>query len=152
MFKNKLRKSFQVRWQASCLVSYRPATRAGLVHGFSWIGLVAPTTPWLRATVRTLMLIVLAERKLTTYVYAVVLVLISLCNGSRLKQACVLKVLGFESTFGAAFRHFIGEVLALLSNGSRFPSYLKDLGFLFPDLLSGFDTVPVGLGKGILEL
>ncbi|GMN68194.1 hypothetical protein TIFTF001_037250 [Ficus carica] len=39
-----------------------------------------------------------------------VLVLISLGNGSRLKQACVLKVLGFESTFGVGFRRFIGEV------------------------------------------
>ncbi|GMN59737.1 hypothetical protein TIFTF001_028824 [Ficus carica] len=34
----------------SFLVSYRPATRAGLVHGLSWTGLAAPTTPWLRAT------------------------------------------------------------------------------------------------------
>ncbi|GMN68089.1 hypothetical protein TIFTF001_037145 [Ficus carica] len=31
-------------------------TRSGLVHGLSWIGLAAPTTPWLHATVRTLML------------------------------------------------------------------------------------------------
>ncbi|GMN67657.1 hypothetical protein TIFTF001_036716 [Ficus carica] len=45
--------------------------KAGMVHGLSWIGLAAPTTPWLRATVYTLMLIVLAERKLTTYVYAI---------------------------------------------------------------------------------
>ncbi|GMN69367.1 hypothetical protein TIFTF001_038433 [Ficus carica] len=28
----------------------------GLVHGLSWTGLAAPTTPWLRVTVRTLML------------------------------------------------------------------------------------------------
>ncbi|GMN63715.1 hypothetical protein TIFTF001_032784 [Ficus carica] len=37
---------------ASCRT--RPATRAGLVHGLSWIGLAAPTTPWLRATVSNL--------------------------------------------------------------------------------------------------
>ncbi|GMN72355.1 hypothetical protein TIFTF001_051992 [Ficus carica] len=28
--------------------------RAGLVHGLSWIGLAAPTTPWLRVTVSSL--------------------------------------------------------------------------------------------------
>ncbi|GMN63689.1 hypothetical protein TIFTF001_032782 [Ficus carica] len=28
--------------------------RASLVHGLSWIGLAAPTTPWLRATVNNL--------------------------------------------------------------------------------------------------
>ncbi|GMN20993.1 hypothetical protein TIFTF001_043216 [Ficus carica] len=36
------------------MVSYRLATRAGLnglVHDLSWTGLVAPTTPWQRATV-----------------------------------------------------------------------------------------------------
>ncbi|GMN62284.1 hypothetical protein TIFTF001_031369 [Ficus carica] len=38
----------------SFLVSYRPVTMAGLVHGLSWIGLAAPTTPWLRATVSSL--------------------------------------------------------------------------------------------------
>ncbi|GMN58264.1 hypothetical protein TIFTF001_027374 [Ficus carica] len=30
-------------------------TRSGLVHGLSWTGLAAPTTPWLRATVSKLM-------------------------------------------------------------------------------------------------
>ncbi|GMN67046.1 hypothetical protein TIFTF001_036111 [Ficus carica] len=41
---------------------------------FELIGLAAPTIPWQCTTVRTLMLrahVVLAERKLTTYVYAV---------------------------------------------------------------------------------
>ncbi|GMN62602.1 hypothetical protein TIFTF001_031683 [Ficus carica] len=33
--------------------------------------LAALITPWLRAAIRTLMLIVLAKQKLTTYVYAV---------------------------------------------------------------------------------
>ncbi|GMN72666.1 hypothetical protein TIFTF001_054769 [Ficus carica] len=47
----------------SCVIP--TCTRTGLVHGLSWIGLAAPTTPWLRTTV------VLAERKLMTYVYAV---------------------------------------------------------------------------------
>lgn len=37
-----------------CIVLIR--TRSGLVHGLSWTGLAAPTTPWLRAMVRTLML------------------------------------------------------------------------------------------------
>ncbi|GMN65130.1 hypothetical protein TIFTF001_034189 [Ficus carica] len=32
-------------------------TRSGLVHGLSWTGLAAPTTPWLHATVRNLMAI-----------------------------------------------------------------------------------------------
>ncbi|GMN60875.1 hypothetical protein TIFTF001_029966 [Ficus carica] len=67
------RTSFHVLRQVSCLVSYRLATRAGLVHGLSWTGLATPITPWLRATVHTLMLeVVLAERKLITYVHAVV--------------------------------------------------------------------------------
>ncbi|GMN24030.1 hypothetical protein TIFTF001_047608 [Ficus carica] len=46
-----------------------------------------------------------------------VLVLILLCNGSRLKQACILKVLGFESTFVVGFHHssarFISRCRAL---------------------------------------
>ncbi|GMN65396.1 hypothetical protein TIFTF001_034463 [Ficus carica] len=67
MFKNKLRKSFQVRRQASCLVSYRPATRAGLVHDFSWIGLAAPTTPWLRVTVSNLSAILDTRRSLQSW-------------------------------------------------------------------------------------
>ncbi|GMN63693.1 hypothetical protein TIFTF001_032770 [Ficus carica] len=48
------RSSFYVLNQASFLVSYRPATRAGLVHGLSRIGLAGPTTPWLRAMVNNL--------------------------------------------------------------------------------------------------
>ncbi|GMN62415.1 hypothetical protein TIFTF001_031498 [Ficus carica] len=40
--------------------------RSGLVHGLSWTGLAAPTTPWQRATI-----VVLAERKLIVHVYAV---------------------------------------------------------------------------------
>ncbi|GMN31723.1 hypothetical protein TIFTF001_044621 [Ficus carica] len=39
------------------MVSYRLATRAGLnglVHGLSWTGLAAPTTPWQRTTVSDL--------------------------------------------------------------------------------------------------
>ncbi|GMN32981.1 hypothetical protein TIFTF001_044745 [Ficus carica] len=61
------RTSFHVLNQASFLVLYRPATRAGLVHGLSWIGLAAPATPWLRVTE-----VVLAERKLMTYAHAIV--------------------------------------------------------------------------------
>ncbi|GMN54150.1 hypothetical protein TIFTF001_023285 [Ficus carica] len=30
-------------------------TRSGLVHGLNWIGLAAPTTPWLRVTVSYLL-------------------------------------------------------------------------------------------------
>ncbi|GMN65630.1 hypothetical protein TIFTF001_034692 [Ficus carica] len=40
------------------MVSYRLATRAGLnglVHGLSWTGLAAPTTPWQRTTVSDLL-------------------------------------------------------------------------------------------------
>ncbi|GMN58259.1 hypothetical protein TIFTF001_027379 [Ficus carica] len=36
--------------------------RAVLVHGLSWIGLAAPTTPWLRATVSSLLAILDARR------------------------------------------------------------------------------------------
>ncbi|GMN62572.1 hypothetical protein TIFTF001_031652 [Ficus carica] len=43
--------------------------RSGLVHGLSWTGLAAPTTPWQRATI-----VVLAERKLIVHVYAVAMV------------------------------------------------------------------------------
>ncbi|GMN47787.1 hypothetical protein TIFTF001_016965 [Ficus carica] len=59
------RTSFHVLNQASFLVLYRPITRAGLIHGLSWIGLAAPITPWLCTTE------VLVERKLMTYVLAV---------------------------------------------------------------------------------
>ncbi|GMN54134.1 hypothetical protein TIFTF001_023263 [Ficus carica] len=46
--------------------------RVGLVHGLSWIGLAAPTTPWLRATDGFAdKEVVLTGRKLITYVYAV---------------------------------------------------------------------------------
>ncbi|GMN49648.1 hypothetical protein TIFTF001_018812 [Ficus carica] len=47
------------------------------------------------------------------------LVLILLGNGSRLKQAYVLKILGFEFTFGVGFRRFIGKIHIDLS--SSFP-------------------------------
>ncbi|GMN65274.1 hypothetical protein TIFTF001_034338 [Ficus carica] len=38
-------------------MSYQPIMRMdfGLVHGLSWTGLAAPTTPWLRATVSNLL-------------------------------------------------------------------------------------------------
>ncbi|GMN21553.1 hypothetical protein TIFTF001_048896 [Ficus carica] len=37
-------------------------TRTGLVHGFSWTGMAAPTTPWLCAKVSNLMAICDARR------------------------------------------------------------------------------------------
>ncbi|GMN65038.1 hypothetical protein TIFTF001_034112 [Ficus carica] len=37
-------------------------TRTGLVHGLSWTGLAALTTPWLRAKVSNLMAICDARR------------------------------------------------------------------------------------------
>ncbi|GMN54002.1 hypothetical protein TIFTF001_023133 [Ficus carica] len=60
------RTSFHILNQVSFLVSYRPVTRAGLVHSLSWIGLATITTPWMHATE-----VILAERKLTTYVHAI---------------------------------------------------------------------------------
>ncbi|GMN53913.1 hypothetical protein TIFTF001_023039 [Ficus carica] len=44
------------KYEIDMVQVFKPATREGLVHGLSWIGLPAPTTPWLRATVLTLML------------------------------------------------------------------------------------------------
>ncbi|GMN70361.1 hypothetical protein TIFTF001_039404 [Ficus carica] len=37
-------------------------SRTGLVHGLSWTGLAAPTTPWLCATVSSLLAILDARR------------------------------------------------------------------------------------------
>ncbi|GMN59523.1 hypothetical protein TIFTF001_028617 [Ficus carica] len=43
-----------------CVVPTR--TRTSLVHGLSWIGLAAPTTPWLRATVSYLLTMIDTRR------------------------------------------------------------------------------------------
>ena len=54
--------------------------------------------------------------------------------------------MAFKSTYQMDFHNRLRrlhhtKVLASLSNGSQFPSNLKDLGFSFPDLVSGFVTL-----------
>ncbi|GMN49430.1 hypothetical protein TIFTF001_018590 [Ficus carica] len=71
-------------------------------------------------------------------------------KGSRLKQACNLKVLGFESTFGVGFRRFIGE--AHISQG-RVGFQDRDWGrvsVLGSGSRSSFDAdVRVGFWNGV---
>ena len=55
-------------------------------------------------------------------------------------------LVAFKSTYQTDFQNRLWrlhhtKVLASLSNGLRFPSSLKDLGLLFPDLVSGFVTL-----------